>query len=1003
MIPILQNGSKVVGFLPDTLTCIVTEERNGIYELTMTYPVTGAMFSELKVDRFVKAKPNDTSENQLFRIYEITKPINGIVTINAEHVSYALSHFPINAVSVSGNAYVAINTLLTNVRNNLSKSHGFSVATSDITTVKSFSMAVGSVRSALGGVKGSVLDVYGGEYEFDNYVIRLHKNRGEDTGVIVSYGKNLTDIKVTTSMEKCYTHLFPYCLKDEKLTMISARRIAVTNNSGIAERVLIKDFTSSFGNDEEISAATLLTKANAWLAENDINTPSINVTVSFLHLWQSPEYATVAALEKVSLCDYVTVRHTILGVDIKAQVIKTVYDTLAERYTKIELGSAKANFADTIKQTSDQLKDAMNLIEGVDTSALESEITAAYQKAIDDATAAITGSSGGYVVLNPSKNPQELLVMNTNSIDTATKLWRWNLNGLGYSSNGYNGPYTTAITMNGAINADFITTGSLTANIIKAGVLTSVDGTAFFNLETGVIQTSKANITGGTIKIGGDSYYTEISNGSLGQFLESSGGRVGGLVPTGAGGTFSQTLYFNGQSDTVTGVVIAYQNESGSYTSIATFKKDSIILSDSTKVNGDFEATGLGTFGGAGSFGGDLSVTGGATIGGATTIDGNTEITGTVKITTLYTLGSGFYLGNQMNITNSGISMILKSHDSNNLISECGNTTIGKIITTKSDSFSGLTHTRTNASINANPHDGKIKAGLGVATYSFLQSFSSYSNISSTNKTSGGNSYYARTNLTDTSVYYTVTSILSADAISSIKLSFNASSYGKAYVYFVARDSGGYTLKEQLLATPWNADTSYSGTITMPEGAHDYFIAVRPDTGNSSYWAGWRNVSLRTYHQKPSAALEASDTDGTIRGRLDVFESWGSAIVVVRGNANGSTSAALELGSSQMWWNGNLVTTDSSEKFKTDIATYDGSAIDLINNSKLYSYRYIGENGMPIGKTKYGLVIERECPKEVIDNSGDSIALYSMTSLAWKAIQELSEKLSRLEEKVNGS
>jgi hypothetical protein len=244
---------------------------------------------------------------------------------------------------------------------------------------------------------------------------------------------------------------------------------------------------------------------------------------------------------------------------------------------------------------------------------------------------------------------------------------------------------------------------------------------------------------------------------------------------------------------------------------------------------------------------------------------------------------------------------------------------------------------------------------------------------------------------------------MSADAISSIKLSFNASSYGKAYVYFVARDSDGYTIKEQLLATPWNSDVSYTGTITMPEGAYDYFIAVQPDTGNASYWAGWREVSLRTYHQKPSAAIEVSDTDGTIRGRLDVFESWGSAVAVVRANANGSTSAALELGSSSMWWNGNLVTTDSSEKFKTDIAIYDDSAVDLINHSRLYSYRYIGENGIPIGKTKYGLVIERECPKEVIDNSGDSIALYSMTSLAWKAIQELSEKLSRLEEKINGS
>ena len=982
MIPILQNGSTIVGFLPDTLTCKVTEERNGIYELTMTYPVSGPLFSELKVDRFVKAKPNDTSENQLFRIYEITKPINGIVTVNAEHVSYALSHFPISNVSVSGNATTVMNTLLTNARNNLSSAHGFSVATSDITTVKEFAMGVGSVRSALGGVAGSVLDTFGGEYEFDNYAIRLHKNRGEDTGVIVSYGKNLTDIKVTTSMEKCYTHLFPYYLKDDKLILISGRRIAVTNNAGIAERVLIKDFTSFFDEGDEVTEATLLSKANAWLEDNDINTPSINVTVSFLHLWQSPEYSTVAALEKVSLCDYVTVQHSILGVDIKAQVIKTVYDSLGEKYDKIELGSAKANFADTIKQTSDQLKEAINLIEGADTASLKSEITEAYTKAIEDATKAITGNSGGYVVLNPSNNPQELLVMNTNSIETATKLWRWNLSGLGYSSNGYNGPYKTAITMDGKINADFITTGSLTANIIKAGVLTSVDGTAFFNLETGVIQTAKANITGGTIKIGGDSYYTEIANGSLAQFLASSGGLVGGMVPTGMGGTFSQTLYFNGQSEAVDSLDICYQNATGAYSAIAEFLKNKIIMYNPTEIRGS------ATIGGA------------TTIGGTATINGNTEISGTLKVNTSYTFSDkSFYYANQLAISNSGISMLLQTHDSNNYIVENGRTSIGTVITTKSANFSGLTHTRTNASINANPYEGRIKAGLGVASYSFLQSFSSYSNMTSTNKTSGGYSYYARTSLTNTTTYYTLTEIMSADAISSIKLSFNASSYGKAYVYFVARDSNEYTIKEELLATPWNADTSYSGTITMPEGAYDYFIAVSPDTGSTNYWAGWRNVSLRTYHQKPSAAIEASNTDGTIRGRLDVFESWGSAIAVIRANANGSTSAALELGSNQMWWNGNLVTTDSSEKFKTDIVSYEGSAVDLINNSKLYSYRYIGENGVPVGKTKYGLVIERECPVEVIDNSGDSIALYSMTSLAWKAIQELSGRISELEEK----
>lgn len=209
MIPILLSGETVKGFLADAMTCVVTEERNGVYELTLTYPVTGALFAELSVDRFVKAKPNDTSDLQLFRIYEITKPLNGVVTVNAEHVSYALSHFPVNNISVTGNAALVINTILSNANSNLTTAHSFSVATTGLSASKKFEYAVGSVRSALGGSDGSVLDVFGGEYEFDNYVIRLHQHRGSDTGVIVAYGKNLTDIEVDTSMENSYTHLFP--------------------------------------------------------------------------------------------------------------------------------------------------------------------------------------------------------------------------------------------------------------------------------------------------------------------------------------------------------------------------------------------------------------------------------------------------------------------------------------------------------------------------------------------------------------------------------------------------------------------------------------------------------------------------------------------------------------------------------------------------------------------------------------------------------------------------
>lgn len=568
MVPILLNGDTVIGFLPETTACVVTEERNGIFELSMKYPVAGSLFVELAVDRFIKAKPNDTSDLQMFRIYEITKPINGVVTVKAEHLSYALSHYPVNNISVTGNAALVIDTILTNANANLETAHNFSVATTDISASKQFEYAVGSVRSALGGSDGSVLDVFGGEYEFDNYVIRLHQHRGADTGVIVAYGKNLTGLEVTTSSESSYTHLFPYCKDDEEnIVTITNKRIAVTNNSGIAQRVLIKDFSSFFAEGEEKNAANLLSHANAWLANNDINAPSIHVKVSFVHLWQSPEYRNVAALEKASLCDYVTVRHQTLGVDIKAQVIRTVYNTLSERYESIELGSAKASFANTVRQATDKAR---------------LETASAYTAAIDAATKAITGYSGGYVVLNPSLNPQELLVMNTANKNTATKLWRWNVGGLGYSSNGYNGPFTTAITMNGQIVADFITTGTLTANIIRAGILSSAAGDSYFNLESGLIHTDSAEIVGGTVSIGGTNYRTVIQEGSIKQYLSAGTTELGGLIPSGSGSNYYQTLYVSKLSN-AKGVLINQQASDGSMTSIAEFLKTEVKIQKTAK------------------------------------------------------------------------------------------------------------------------------------------------------------------------------------------------------------------------------------------------------------------------------------------------------------------------------------------------------------------------------------------------------------------------------------
>lgn len=516
MIPILYkpDAKTKIGWLAEASDCQCTEERNGVFELEFQYPMLGRYAAELVIDRYVKAKPNANGKNQFFHIRKVSKPINGMFTVSCEHISYALSGYPVPTVSASGNAQVAINAILTAAKNQLGKDTGFSVATTDITLSSSIALTNVSARAALGGVSGSVLDVYGGEYEFDNHTIKLHKARGKDRGVRIAYGRNMTELKCDIDMDSAYTGIYGY-VKNDNVDLHSYK--AVTNSSGINAKTLIRDFSSDFsGGDSKITQSGLDSAVAAYAAANDINSPTVSMTVSFVDLSQSPEYASFSALESVSLCDTVQIYHKDLNINIKAKVIKTVYDVLRERYTSIDLGSPRANFADVIKQTVNEAKD----LRGQLVSA-KSDLTAAYEKAIADATAAITGNSGGYVRLNPPQNPQEILIMDTPDISTAKNIWRFNLSGFGHSSGGYSGPYRTAVTQDGHIVADFIDTGILNANIIRAGIMQSANGEFSFNLESGHIEASDINITGGDINLDGgqlsilnnDGYKADFSGG----------------------------------------------------------------------------------------------------------------------------------------------------------------------------------------------------------------------------------------------------------------------------------------------------------------------------------------------------------------------------------------------------------------------------------------------------------------------------------------------------------
>ena len=455
--------SNGLGALPDAASCTVTEERNGGYEVEMEYPLTGSHFNDIQKRRILYVKPNPYDDPQPFRIYSITKPINGIVTVHAAHLSYDTSGsivklFPADA----GSASAAMSYL-----------KNFSVPSTPFTFFtnvgKSGTMSVpkpSSIRSLLGGSDGSILDTFGGEYLFDKWNISLLESRGSNRGVTIRYGKNMTDLEQEENDTDFYTGVYPFWYSESEdggLVTLSAND-GIVNAPGNYDFVKImpldlssedfsKETTDSEGYTttiEKPTEAELLAAAQKYIANNKIGIPKVSLDVSFVMLAQTEEYKDFARLETVKLCDTVTVEFEKLGVKTTAKCIKTVYNVLTDKYDSIELGEPKSSLAETVSNQGTLIEEAS------DKSYME--------RAIQNATDLImSGKLGGYVTV--TKN--EIYIADNKDLDKAVKVWRWNSGGLGYSSSGKDGPFGTAMTSDGKIVADYISTGNLDCSVLN--------------------------------------------------------------------------------------------------------------------------------------------------------------------------------------------------------------------------------------------------------------------------------------------------------------------------------------------------------------------------------------------------------------------------------------------------------------------------------------------------------------------------------------------------------
>jgi len=459
MYPILYEQIDAVGTVPshnglgvliDCLDCKVTEERNGIYELTLQYPIHGQHADELKERRILKVKPNFTDNNQLFRIYKVGKVLNDKFTVYARHISYDLSGYYITSGTAS--------TLADACELLEARATGWTITT-DLSRNGAFTItAPSSVRSWFGGKEGSLLDVFrAGEWKYDNFECKL-THRGVDRGVAVKYAKNLLSLTQEIDNSNVITGVIAYWKDSTNNTQVVSPLVSTGVKLDVPN-VYVLDCSDKY--ESKPDAQALQNDATQYIGSHLVSTAKQNFTLDFLQI------STLK--DRVDLCDQITVKYDDFDIDVKAQCISTTWDVLKDRYDSIEIGEPKTNITDTIVS--------------IQTTAETAVTTPQMNSAITRATSRITGNSGGYVVMHDSDSdgqPDELLIMNTPDIATATKVWRWNLSGLGYSNSGYSGAYGLAMTMDGEI----------VANRVSTGILSDLNSTNAWDLNHGILKVS---------------------------------------------------------------------------------------------------------------------------------------------------------------------------------------------------------------------------------------------------------------------------------------------------------------------------------------------------------------------------------------------------------------------------------------------------------------------------------------------------------------------------------
>lgn len=439
-----------IGILKDVISCSCSEVLNGKYDLEFEYPITGAYIESIVEENIIKAPVgNPSGEDQLFRIKMISKQFRRI-KVYAIHIFYDLSDNFLEDVSPkdkSGNAAIKWMQARTVYKNDF-------VASSDITKIATARYVRRNFVDALIGSDNSFINTWGGELYRNNKTFAMNKNKGIDRGVQIRYGKNMKEITWDIDITGIVTRIYPVGFDglmlpekyidsplinnyiNPKIQKMEFPEIQIDEENGITEEIALEQLRNVTNTQYELG----------------IDKPTMTIQVNFLELSRTEEYKqNYSSMEKIYLGDFVEAIVPHLNLKEKLKVVSTKYDVLAQKYIEFELSNLDKKENSFINST----KQLIQKLEKVDTNVLNG--------ARKNVTNLIANALGGHVY----KTRNELFIMDSENPSEAKKVWRWNINGLGYSSTGISGPYGIAITSDGQIVADYITTGKLNANLIE--------------------------------------------------------------------------------------------------------------------------------------------------------------------------------------------------------------------------------------------------------------------------------------------------------------------------------------------------------------------------------------------------------------------------------------------------------------------------------------------------------------------------------------------------------